>query len=108
MLTGRQRPGVGGAGAPVKRRSDGYEFAELRAYVPGDDPRRIDWAATARAGDLQSRVMLEDVGLTLAAILDVSASMEIGRRVAPIDAGRAALQAWFGAANSDDRCIVVD
>lgn len=108
LLRGRFRPPLIGSGAPVARRGDGYEFAELRAYLPGDDPRRIDWAATARAGDLQSRVMLEDVGLTLAAILDISPSMEIGRRVAPIDAGRRVLEAWFGVANSDDRCVVVD
>ena len=52
---------------PTIYRGDGYEFVELRAYVPGDDVRRIDWAATARSGDLQTRVVLEDVALTLAA-----------------------------------------
>jgi len=72
MLTGRKRPGVRGTGAPVKRRSDGYEFAELRAYVSGDDPRRIDWAATARAGALQTRVVFEDHALTLATALDAA------------------------------------
>ena len=49
LLAGR-RIGVRGAGAPSLRRGDGYEFSELRGYVDGDDPRRIDWAATARAG----------------------------------------------------------
>lgn len=33
----------------------GIEPAELRAYVPGDDQRRIDWNATARLADLYVR-----------------------------------------------------
>ena len=32
----------------LKRRGDGRAFAGLRDYVPGDDPRHIDWKATAR------------------------------------------------------------
>jgi uncharacterized protein (DUF58 family) len=38
-----------GAGS-VERRGLGQEFRELRAMVPGDDPRRIDWRSTARLG----------------------------------------------------------
>ena len=29
----------------------GMEFEEVRAYVPGDDIRTIDWNVTARTGD---------------------------------------------------------
>ena len=70
--------------------------------------RRIDWASTARSGELQSRVVLEDVTLTLAVILDASRSMRVGRRRPLLAAGREALDDWFGAASSDDRCIRVD
>jgi uncharacterized protein (DUF58 family) len=35
---------------PARRRGDGMEFESLRDYVPGDDPRRLDWAASARRG----------------------------------------------------------
>jgi uncharacterized protein (DUF58 family) len=35
---------------------DPLRFAGLREYRPGDPLRRIDWKATARTGDLQSRV----------------------------------------------------
>ena len=35
---------------------DPMRFAGLRDYEPGDSLRRIDWKATARRGDLQSRV----------------------------------------------------
>ena len=78
-ILARRRRGVPGAGAPHPRRADGYEFAELREYQAGDDPRRIDWAATARAGGLQTRVMFEDHALVLAGALDASRSMLVGR-----------------------------
>jgi uncharacterized protein (DUF58 family) len=105
LLRARRRPRHLGAGSPTIYRGDGYEFVELRAYVAGDDVRRIDWAATARSGELQTRVVLEDVALTLAAILDESPSMRVGRRRPLLDAGREALEAWFGAAVGEDRCI---
>jgi uncharacterized protein (DUF58 family) len=35
---------------PARPRGAGSEFESLRDYVAGDDPRRIDWAATARRG----------------------------------------------------------
>jgi uncharacterized protein (DUF58 family) len=107
LLRARRRPRHLGAGSPTIYRGDGYEFVELRAYVPGDDVRRIDWAATARSGELQTRVVLEDVALTLAAILDESPSMCVGRRRPLLDAGREALETWFGAAIGEDRCIRV-
>ena len=107
LLRGRRRPRNLGAGSPTIYRGDGYEFVELRAYVPGDDVRRIDWAATARSGDLQTRVILEDVALTLAAVCDASPSMQIGRRRPLVRAAHEAIAAWFGAATADDRCIGV-
>jgi uncharacterized protein (DUF58 family) len=104
MLTGRRRPGMRGAGAPVKRRSDGYEFAELRGYLEGDDPRRIDWAATARAGALQTRVVFEDHALVIAAALDASASMFVGRTRTNYELACDAAAAWYAVALDDDRC----
>ncbi|MEO6834435.1 MAG: DUF58 domain-containing protein [Candidatus Tumulicola sp.] len=107
LLRGRRRPRNLGTGSPTIYRGDGYEFVELRAYVPGDDVRRIDWAATARSGDLQTRVILEDVALTLAAIVDCSPSMRVGRRRPLQSAAREAVDVWFGAATVDDRCMRV-
>jgi uncharacterized protein (DUF58 family) len=107
LLRGKRRPRALGAGSPTIYRGDGYEFVELRQYVPGDDVRRIDWAATARASTLQSRVVLEDVALTLATVVDTSPSMRVGRRRPLLDAARDAVGAWYGAALPDDRCIDV-
>jgi uncharacterized protein (DUF58 family) len=107
LLRGKRRPRSFGAGSPTTYRGDGYEFVELRAYVPGDDVRRIDWAATARAGDLQTRVVLEDVALTLAVLVDDTASMQVGRERPLLAAAEEAAAAWFAAARSGDRLMRV-
>jgi uncharacterized protein (DUF58 family) len=107
LLRGRRRPRNTGAGSPTLYRGDGYEFVELREYVPGDDIRRIDWAATARTGELQTRVMLEDVALTIAAILDTSDSMRVGRNRPLAQSALEIVDLWFGAASSGDRCMRV-
>jgi uncharacterized protein (DUF58 family) len=96
-----------GGGTPRPRRGDGYEFAELREYVAGDDPRRIDWAATARAGALQTRVMFEDHALVLAAAADASRSMFVGRDRPLYDVASDALETWYGLASPEDRCTRV-
>ena len=105
LLRGKRRPRRFGAGSPTMYRGDGYEFIELREYVPGDDVRRIDWAATARAGELQTRVVLEDVALTLAVMVDDTPSMHVGRSRRLVDAAHEAAQAWFAAARSGDRLL---
>jgi uncharacterized protein (DUF58 family) len=103
LLAGR-REGRRGLGAASLRRSDGYEFAELRGYVEGDDPRRIDWAATARAGALQTRVILEERALVLAVALDASLSMQVGRTRSNHALACEAAELWYSAALDDDRC----
>ena len=35
---------------PVRRLGEGRLFESLREWVPGDDPRHVDWKATARRG----------------------------------------------------------
>jgi uncharacterized protein (DUF58 family) len=104
----RATPRPGGA-TPGTRPGDGFVFSQLRGYVEGDDPRRIDHAASARIGALQTRVYLEETALVLAAIVDESASMGVGRRQSLASAADEALRAWFGAAEGEDRAArVVD
>ena len=57
------RPGAtatrqGGHRSPVL--ASGVEFADHRAYVPGDDVRHIDWKAFARHGQLTLRQFEEE------------------------------------------------
>lgn len=105
LLSGRRRPVVRGGARPYPRRGDGLEIAELRGYVEGDDPRRIDWAATARAGNLQVRVLLEEHALCFGAIVDTSASMNVGRRRSLRAAADEALDAWADAVAREDRAV---
>jgi uncharacterized protein (DUF58 family) len=103
IVRGARRTRRRGDGLRAPRAGDGYEFAQLRGYVEGDDPRRIDWAASARVGGLQTRVFLEETSLVLAAFVDDSGSMRVGRNRRLVDAAYDALRAWFGAADSEDR-----
>jgi uncharacterized protein (DUF58 family) len=104
----RATPRPGGA-ARGSRPGDGFVFSQLRAYVEGDDPHRIDHAATARAGALQTRVYLEETTLVLAALVDESASMRVGRKRPLARAADEALRTWFGALEGADLALrVVD
>jgi uncharacterized protein (DUF58 family) len=35
-----------------RQRGQGSEFADLRSYRPGDDPRNINWRVSSRSGDM--------------------------------------------------------
>ena len=53
-----------------QRLNTGTEFAELRDYTKGDDPRLIDWKATARRGQPLVRVLEPEREQTLIVLLD--------------------------------------
>ena len=54
------------------------EFAEYRAYVPGDDPRHIDWKLLARSDRACTRKFEEETNVACHLVLDVSQSMRYG------------------------------
>jgi uncharacterized protein (DUF58 family) len=109
IVRGARHVHAGGTVARGARPGDGYVFDRLRGYAEGDDPRRIDWSATARTGALQTRVYLEETVLVLGALVDESPSMKLGRKRALSDAADDAVRAWFGAAETNDRASrVVD
>jgi len=56
----------------------GVEFADVRAYQPGDDVRTIDWNVTARTGEVFVKQFVEERELTLMLVVDVSASASFG------------------------------
>jgi uncharacterized protein (DUF58 family) len=56
----------------------GTEPGEARGYVPGDDVRRIDWAVTARAGDVHVRTPVAERELETTVVVDLSPSMSFG------------------------------
>ncbi len=55
---------------------DPLRVAGVRDYVAGDDPRRLHWKATARAGALVSKVYDPSSQLKLLVVLDVSTYQE--------------------------------
>jgi len=72
------RAGAGGdgLGQHVSRsRGAGLEFAQYRAYEPGDEPRRIDWKLYARSDRYFVRESERDSPLTIWLVIDASASM---------------------------------
>jgi uncharacterized protein (DUF58 family) len=56
----------------------GTEPDEARLYAPGDDVRRIDWAVTARSGDVHVRTPLSERELETTLVVDLSPSMSFG------------------------------
>jgi uncharacterized protein (DUF58 family) len=103
IVRGARHVYAGGTVARGARPGDGYVFDRLRGYAEGDDPRRIDWSATARIGSLQTRVYLEETVLVLGVLVDESPSMRLGRKRPLSAAGTEAVRAWFGAAENTDR-----
>tara|TARA_R110000868_G_scaffold10639_4_gene51648 strand:- start:49877 stop:50806 length:930 start_codon:yes stop_codon:yes gene_type:complete len=83
----------------------GMEFADFRVYQAGDDVKHMDWRVTARTGVPHIRVYQEERERPVYIVLDQSATMQFGTRVAfksVIAARTAALLAW-AAVNNHDR-----
>lgn len=55
------------------------EFADYRAYVPGDDLRQLDWNAYARSGKLFLKKFLDETELHVTLYIDCSRSMDYGQ-----------------------------
>jgi len=70
---------------PRRRRGDGLELDSLREYVIGDEPRRIDWRASARRGRPIVRTHRHEESRTL--LLAVDASRLMGSRAPAARAG---------------------
>jgi uncharacterized protein (DUF58 family) len=59
----------------VRRRGTGATFDALREYAPGDDPRRIDWKASARRDALVVREYAAEQGQTVMIAIDAGRLM---------------------------------
>lgn len=59
-------------------RGFGLDFADLRAYLPGDDVRHIDWNVTARLGEPHVREFQEDRQVDAWFLVDLSGSVDFG------------------------------
>ncbi len=59
-------------------RGSSVEFAEYRKYVPGDDPRHLDWRVLARSDRFYLKEFEADTNLRCYLVLDCSGSMAFG------------------------------
>lgn len=71
---------------PRPFKAAGTDFESLRSYISGEDPRNIDWKATARHGSLISRNKQVEKGQQLAVLLDA------GRLMAELIGGQSRLE----------------
>lgn len=108
LLTGRRSS---------RLRGRGMTFEEIRAYLPGDDVRTIDWKVTARTREPHVRVCTEERDRPGLLVVDQRLSMFFGTRRAMKSVAAAevaALALWrlytqgdrVGAVVFDDRDVV--
>ncbi len=86
-------------------RGRGMEFDESRVYLPGDDPRNMDWRVTARSGQPHVKLFREERERPVWLLIDIGPSMRFGTRVAfkSVVAARAAALLGWAAADKGDR-----
>jgi uncharacterized protein (DUF58 family) len=90
-----------------KKQGSGVEFADHRAYAPGDDFRFVDWNIYQRFGRLLVRLYEEEEDLSIYLIVDCSASMGFGAPSKFDQARRlCAALAYVGLANLDRVTVV--
>lgn len=85
----------------------GIEFADHRPYTPGDDLRALDWSVYGRTERLLVKRYEEEEDLTIAIVLDVSASMGFGGRARFDHARRLAAAMAYVALSNLDRVTMV-
>jgi uncharacterized protein (DUF58 family) len=81
------------------------EFDESRVYLPGDDPRNMDWRVTARAGTPHVKLFREERERPVWLLVDQGPSMRFGTRVAfkSVVAARVAALLGWAAVDRGDR-----
>lgn len=74
------------AGNQVARlRGDGIEFADIRAFVPGDRVRQVNWRVTARRGQLHVNEMHLERNADVVLFLDTFGELRRGAATSTID-----------------------
>jgi uncharacterized protein (DUF58 family) len=84
MLRTRRDVGSRGFGLhPSRNKGSGLEFAQYRAYEPGDELRRIDWKLFARSDKFFVREAEQESPVSVWILIDASASMGQADRARP-------------------------
>jgi uncharacterized protein (DUF58 family) len=88
----------------------GYDFRDHRAYVPGDDPRQLDWRAVARRDRLVLRQTEAEDELAVVLAVDVGANMGYGegpRRKLTVARALAGALTWAAVRQGDSVGLVL-
>jgi uncharacterized protein (DUF58 family) len=91
----------------ARRRGGSAEFAEHRAYAPGDDPRRMDWAAYARTAQPVVKLYRAEEDSLVRLTIDASASLRFGTPSKLLIAQRTAAAIAYLAFSSGERVQLV-
>jgi len=86
------------------QRGRGLEFQEVRSYVPGDDPRSIDWRVTARRGRPHTKLFREERERPVWLVIDLNPALYFGTRhqlKSAVVVRAAALLAWVTSLGGD-------
>jgi uncharacterized protein (DUF58 family) len=78
IVSKRAFPGQFRAERRSRKLGSGLEFADHRAYVPGDDFRHVDWTAYQRLDKLLLRLFEVEQDLPIYLLIDCSRSMAAG------------------------------
>lgn len=61
------------------------EFVDYRQYMPGDEPKRIDWKAYSRTDRFYIKEYQEETNLRAYLVLDTSGSMGYGEKISKLE-----------------------
>lgn len=67
-----------GGSITSRRKGEGFEFADIRRYEPGDPYKRIEWHSTAKTNRLMVRELNAETQLNVMVLLDSTESMAYG------------------------------
>lgn len=89
----------------LRLRGGGSEFESLREYIPGDEYRKIDWAATARRHKLISRQYEAERAQNIMLLIDAGRSMlQPVQKMAKLDyVINTAIMLAYVASSADDK-----
>lgn len=61
----------------IRRIGHGYDFSDIRQYVPGDDTRSINWKASSRTGTIMLNNYEDETSQQIYTVIDTSRSMRM-------------------------------
>jgi uncharacterized protein (DUF58 family) len=106
VVARRSRPGHLRGERRSPRRGASLEFADFRAYTPGDDLRQVDWNIYARLERVLVKLYQAEEELTVHVLLDTSASMDWGTPHKLTHARRTAAALGYLAVAGLDRTLI--